>query len=207
MSCLFDTDFGTKLNLDDDDFVQIPFSPGFIFNFYGIPHTSVFVNSNGNITFNSGSIDFTPTFSEFINNNNPRIAPYWIDLVETDLPGGTFFKQLPDRVIITWNMARYFGSGLDINTFQIVLFNNGVIGFAYESLNNDENQFPFGFFPLVGVASGNGGPSSIFKYDPPENFDPQQTVQGPKGILDKIRIFWVFNGVNYVPRFLLCTRP
>jgi hypothetical protein len=95
-------------------------------------------------------------------------------------------------------MARYFGTALAINTFQVVLCSNGMIGFGYQSLNNNKNQFPFNSFPLVGVAAGNGGPSSIFKYDPIQNFDVQQTIEGPKGLLDETQLFWVYNGSNYI---------
>lgn len=104
MGCLFDQgpDFGTALSLSDDDFELVGFTGGFTFTFYGINYGSVFVNSNGNLTFNSGDPDFTESFPEFINGNNPRIAPIWDDF-NPSTGGAVFVKQLPDRFIVTWN--------------------------------------------------------------------------------------------------------
>ncbi|MFZ0371629.1 MAG: HYR domain-containing protein [Halobacillus sp.] len=205
MGCFFDSgpDFGTRLDVGDDDSQLVNFTMGFTFSFYGIVHNSVFVNSNGNLTFNTASSEFTPTFPDFIN-GPPRIAPYWIDLDTTCLPptNGVFVKQFPDRLIVTYLRDAYFScpANPQINTFQVVLFNTGLIRFAYCTL---DNTFPAGdanpSFPLVGVASGYGGPSSIFRYNPPANFDPQQTVVGPPGFLDENNEYldWQFNGNNY----------
>lgn len=190
MSCLiFDgPDFGTQLLLGDDDFQFVPFSQGFSFSFYGNTYAGVYVNSNGNLTFNAGDTNFVENFGNFINDNNPRIAPIWDDF-NPATGGGVFVQQFPDRFIVTWlNVPEFFATGS--NTFQVVLFSSGLIGFGYEQLDSNDG--------LVGVASGNGGPSSIFRYDPPANFDPQETVDGPEGQLDNTQLFWIYNGTDYI---------
>ena len=48
-------------------------------SFYGTAYTQFFVNANGNITFGTGSPDFTPTIAEFMS-NAPRIAALWSDM-------------------------------------------------------------------------------------------------------------------------------
>ena len=212
MGCFFDSgpDFGTRLDVGDDGSQLVNFTMGFTFPFYGIVYNSVFVNSNGNLTFNTPSSLFVPTFEDFID-GPPRIAPYKIDLDTTCLPptNGVFVKQFPDRLIVTYLRDAYFfcPNNPQINSFQVVLFNTGLIRFAYCTL---DNTLPAGdfipSFPLVGVASGDGGPSSIFQYNPPANFNPQQTVVGPTGFLDQNNQFldWQFNGNNYDLLLLPC---
>jgi hypothetical protein len=51
--------FGTKLPLTDDDFRQVAFQSGFKFPFFGTTYNSVFVNSDGNITFTEGDAEHT----------------------------------------------------------------------------------------------------------------------------------------------------
>ena len=47
------TNLGTSLTLTDDAFQQMPFQSGFQFPFFGSSYSSVFVNSDGNITVSS----------------------------------------------------------------------------------------------------------------------------------------------------------
>lgn len=204
MPCLFNEgpDFGTNLNFADDDFAEVDFTENFTFSFYGTTYSSVYINSNGNLTFGGPDTAYTPSFDRFIN-NLPRIAPYWIDLHPSfaGVGGGVFYQQLPDRFIVSYiYLPYYFGAfHPPINTFQVVLYNTGMIGFGYDTL---DNTFPAGdadpAFPLVGLASGAGGSSSIFEYNPPENFTPLQTVNGPKGELNQTQLFWIYNGDDYI---------
>lgn len=195
MSCLIypGPDFGTEIVRCDDCSQQIIFTNGFTFLFYGTPYTSVFVNANGNLTFNGGSEDFSPTFPEFIN-SLPRIAPFWVDLFPPSSPagGGVFYRQEPTRFIVTWVQVPYFFGGTPpFNTFQVVLYDDGHVAFAYEQLDNNtlvaNNEYG-----LVGVAAGNGGDSCVFRYDSITNSDPQQTVVAPPGPLDQKQLFFDF---------------
>jgi hypothetical protein len=60
-----------------DDFATGPHSLGFTFNFFGSPNTTVFMNSNGNLTFGGGFSTFTNTPLPI---STPIVAPYWDDL-------------------------------------------------------------------------------------------------------------------------------
>ncbi|HWN43955.1 MAG TPA: hypothetical protein VNW71_17155 [Thermoanaerobaculia bacterium] len=68
---------GTILPAGDD--TATPVTLGFTFPFQGINRTSVFVNSNGNLTFGAGSTDFSESVPEFLA-GPARIAPRWDDL-------------------------------------------------------------------------------------------------------------------------------
>ncbi|MSR75740.1 MAG: hypothetical protein EXS14_09770 [Planctomycetes bacterium] len=72
------------LTLGDDDSVLVPL--GFpnhcgvsSINFYGTSYTSLHVNSNGSVSFNQGTGDFSPVAAAF-NSQMPRLAGHWSDL-------------------------------------------------------------------------------------------------------------------------------
>ena len=49
------------------------------FDFYGVNHTEVFLNANGNLTFGAADTDFGGTDTELLD-QEPRIAPMWADV-------------------------------------------------------------------------------------------------------------------------------
>ncbi|MDP4945685.1 MAG: hypothetical protein NWQ48_09245, partial [Alishewanella sp.] len=65
----------TIINLSDDSFSEQTI--GFDFTFFGQTYNSVFVGSNGYLTFGSGNTDFTESVSEFLD-EQARIA-VWDD--------------------------------------------------------------------------------------------------------------------------------
>ena len=65
-----------SLSLGDDDSQEIPL--GFTFPYQGQEWTSVFVNSNGNLTFGAGSTDFSESVLDLLS-GPPRIAALWDD--------------------------------------------------------------------------------------------------------------------------------
>ena len=95
-------------------------------NYFGTNHSSMYINTNGTITFGSPNLSFVPT--PIGNLTQPMIAPFWTDVNITsgtatgnnniyyDLDPGT------GRVTVTWlNVAAYSGGGSARNTFQVVL--------------------------------------------------------------------------------------
>ena len=145
----FDGNLGSNLGLSDDDSSEQ--SLGFTFPFQGANYTSVFVNSNGNLTFGVGDFDFSESVDEFIN-GPPRIAPFWDDL-NPDSGGGVFFKTLtsPNRAVITWsNLPEFFDTGsTGSNTAQVVLFESGGITIRYNGVDLTD--------AIVGIGPGGAG--------------------------------------------------
>ncbi|MFQ5520334.1 MAG: hypothetical protein ACE5FK_02950, partial [Candidatus Methylomirabilia bacterium] len=156
----FDPSLGTPLGLGDDSSVQV--TPAFAFPFFGTSWPSVFINSNGNITFGGGSLSFHfndvfggnvlslgdgSTVLDRFSGDLPRIAVLWEDWDPSQ--GGTVFaNSLPDRLIVTWSGVPLFFVGTTA-TFQVVLFNNGVIQMNYQSVTTT----PGGGY-LVGISPG-----------------------------------------------------
>jgi len=114
----------------DDCFQAQPIS--FLFPFYGNEFDTIYVSSNGFITFGAGS-------SQIANYPLPSTSapPNLIDMFHDDLypssQGDVYFKDEGTRVIVQFdNVRAYDGSGN--YTFQIVLEESGSITLYYSSL-------------------------------------------------------------------------
>lgn len=196
MACLIypGPDFGTEVTNCDDCYQRINFDQGFTFPFYGSIYNSVYITSNGFLTFDYGETFTSGSILGFAA-GQPRIAPFWVDLFPFTAPsgGGVFYKQFPDKFVVTGVQVSYwFGPrNPPYNTFQVVLYSTGRIGFAYDDLDNitliNTNRYT-----LIGVAEGNHGDFCIFKYKSPANYGPDETVDGPTGELDGKLLFFDF---------------
>jgi hypothetical protein len=114
---------GTILSLADDQSQMVTLSGGATVELYGVTYGSLFVSSNGYVTFGSGDSDYTESLAEHF--ELPRIAALYDDL--TPPQGGTVsWRQLADRAAVTWlNVTEYNGSNQ--NTLQIEMYFNGDI--------------------------------------------------------------------------------
>ncbi|MFN8006442.1 MAG: hypothetical protein U0V70_05345 [Terriglobia bacterium] len=126
-------DLGTKLSLSDDDYSQITFPTGFHFPFLGASYGSVFINSDGNVTFTQGDDAHTDRDLGRFNGGPPRIATLFDDLDPTLGDGGVYYNALADRFLITWNRVREFG-GTQPNTVQLALYSDGSFELTYGSI-------------------------------------------------------------------------
>ena len=150
-------------NLSDDDATQVAFSGGFTFNFFGQTYTSVFVGSDGHLTFGSG--DSTSDDRDLVRflGRQPRIGPLFADLEPGCGTGDIRSLQRSDRFIVIWNDIPNFSDtcsnvNRDHNTFEVVLFANGSIEFSYNGMGTSEG--------IVGIAPGSnqGKPPSVVDY-------------------------------------------
>ena len=127
-------DFGTQLSLTDDDSREIAFQSSFHFPFFGASYSSVFINSDGNITFTKGDAESTERDLNRLNSGVPRIGALFVDLDPTAGQGGIYYNQLADRFMITWKLIREF-EGFLPNTAQLSLFPDGSFEFTYGALS------------------------------------------------------------------------
>ncbi len=123
-------------------------------NFFGSYYNSIYINNNGNITFNGPLSSFTP--SQIAGGgNNPIIAPFWADVdtrPTTSLsptPGGNstganlvyYDLDAENGVLtITWDDVGYFSEKTNkLNAFQLQLIDRGNgdfdILFRYEDID------------------------------------------------------------------------
>ncbi len=90
---------GRRLSLGDDDGTGE--SLAFTFTFYGHAHTDVFVNSDGNLTFDRADTASTERNVARLLSGAPRLAPFLADL-DPSAGGGVFVQSATDRFTVTW---------------------------------------------------------------------------------------------------------
>lgn len=137
---------------------------GFQFNFFGETYTQLYVNNNGNVTFDERLNDFNPF--PLLNAALRIIAPFFAD-VDTRNPSsgvvtygpGTFGGKTAFGV--NWVDVGYFNSRADkLNSFQLILVDRSdiAIGDADIIFNYDKIQWETG--DASGGSGGLGGRSA-----------------------------------------------
>ena len=106
---------------DDDYSYVVPL--GFTFDLYGAAYTEVYINNNGNLSFDGGYCTYTST--GFPVGGYPMVAPFWAD-VDTRTPdnncGVVWMKQGANYLAVTYDHVGYFSDQTDkLNTFQVII--------------------------------------------------------------------------------------
>jgi uncharacterized protein (TIGR03437 family) len=139
---------GAKVELDDDD--SRPYPLPFSFPFYGARYRSVYLNSDGNLTF-GGGFTLTERSLGMHVGGRPRISPLFTDLDPTVARGngGVYVTSDSTRFVVTWRSVPLysdFGYGTP-QTFQLRLHADGRIEFAYSDVSVFNEA-------VVGIAPG-----------------------------------------------------
>ena len=142
----FRTPLGSRVTLADDDSSAqaIPFS----FPYYGRSFTSVFVNSDGNLTFDQRDVDTSERGFSRLLGGPPRIAPFFADL-DPSAGGRVFVQAGADALTVTWCGVRGFGKDQTM-TVQAALLPSGIVDVKF----GPEITLPQA---IVAVSPGNGG--------------------------------------------------
>jgi hypothetical protein len=144
----FEPDAGAPVRLTDDATARVPL--GFAFPFYGRSHTEVFVNSDGNLTFEEGDDASTERNLGRLVNGPPRLAPLLADL-NPEVRGTVSVLAVRDHVTVTWSGLPQFGRA-DRNTFQATLWADGRVDFVYQEMAPNVEEGVAGIAP--GAARG-----------------------------------------------------
>lgn len=131
-------------NDDDTRRVALPFE----FSFYGKTYTEVWINSDGNVSFESGdSASVTKTIGLLIS-GPPRIAPLMVDLDPSLSEQGVLVTGTADQFTVTWLEVPEFGASrfTTPQTFQLRLYPDGHMEFAYPQVGARE--------AVVGISPG-----------------------------------------------------
>ncbi len=133
---------GTTVGLGDDDAIQV--TPGQDVVLYGTAHSSLWIGSNGFLTFGAADTDYTESIAEHF--GLPRISGLWDDLNPS--AGGTIsWKAIAEGVAVTWqNVPEYSTS--NSNTFQVVMYWDGTIRMAWLGIDLSD--------AIIGLSEGVG---------------------------------------------------
>jgi hypothetical protein len=152
---------------DDWSTVAIPLS--FNFCFFNDTMHEIYINNNGNISFNGpystfSSVPFPDTFA--------MISPFWADVDTRGTHSGiVYYKNTNEYLVVQWDHVGYFHSADDkLNTFQLIISNgnsstlteNNNVGFCYKEMQwttggGSGGIGGFGGIPAsVGINLGNG---------------------------------------------------
>jgi uncharacterized protein (TIGR03437 family) len=133
--------FLADLGDDDSRETSLPFS----FPFFGDSYRAVFVNSDGNLTFGQPDSGHGDRSLGRMTSGPPRIAPLFRDLNPTQSLQGVFVLSEASRVVVTWAAVPDY-DGTYPQTFQVRLYPNGRVEFAYNGVITDA--------ALVGISPG-----------------------------------------------------
>jgi hypothetical protein len=147
---------GEPIFLGDDDTVEVPLSSAFTFQ--GQNRNSVFVNSNGSLSFGAGDPSFQATVPALLA-GPPRISPLWTDLDVTGALGnpGLVVVDASSRpaAVHFVSVSEFFSS--NPNYFSAELRDHGKIAVSWGPTSRGE--------ALVGVTQGGGaadpGPTDL----------------------------------------------
>ncbi|KUG07328.1 nidogen-like domain-containing protein [Solirubrum puertoriconensis] len=139
-----------------DDASLGPIPLGFSFQLFGNTYTEVYINTNGNITFNKLYPAFNSSglpIREQGEEDIVMLAPFWAD-VDTDNPnsGAIWYRLFPDRLVVTYDRVGYYQQQADkVNTFQVIIRAN-----TASSFSGDDVTFAYGDMQWT-TASSSGG--------------------------------------------------
>ncbi len=124
--------FNANTLLANDDGSTGAVGIGFSIDFFGSTYSDLFVNNNGNVTFNAALGTFTPF--NLLSTSTPIIAPFFAD-VDTRGSGsgivsfGTGTVDGRTAFGVNWPGVGYFSNQTDkLNTFQLVLIDRSDTG-------------------------------------------------------------------------------
>lgn len=145
---------GTAQNFHvDDSWFAYPLPFGF--TFYGVTYNTMYVASNGIITFGSGTSQYWNSTADF-QTLYQMIAPAWSDWVTwtgvAAAPAADIYIHQPSAssIVVRWDVAHYGNNNATAN-FEAVLSQSGSIAFNYGAATD----LP-GHFSTIGVSSGDG---------------------------------------------------
>jgi hypothetical protein len=164
-------------------------------------YTSLYVNNNGNVTFDHALGDYTPY--DFTTTGEKIIAPFLAD-VDTTGPGssevtyGNVTYDGRDAFCVNWKNVGYYNSHDDkLNSFQLILVKGSTAGDFDIVMNYDKVQWETGdasdgsggfggTSAAVGFSTGDGDPDHSVMLD--GSFSPGSFLDSnPNGLIHRSR--------------------
>ena len=171
----------TTLPANDDGssgLVTLPFT----IDFFGSNYSGLYVNNNGNVTFNSAQSAYTPYgLGSGYTGGQPIIAPFFGD-VDTRGAGsgltsyGTGTYAGHDAFGVTWPDVGYYDSATDkLNTFQLIIVDRSDTGTGNFDFYFNYGQIQWETGSASGGSDGLGGTSAAVGYNAGQAGNPTGT--------------------------------
>lgn len=119
-----------SISSSDDSYEAVNLS--YAFPFYGVDYTTIYVGTNGFITFETGNSSLSNTAIPSTSTPNGLIAALWDDL-DPGNGGNIYFQDFSSYSIVQFDSVRH-NSASGTYTFQYVLHNNGRIEIFYKDI-------------------------------------------------------------------------
>ncbi|MFW6067176.1 MAG: hypothetical protein ACOC97_02480 [Myxococcota bacterium] len=144
------SDSSTPFDGVDDGELFVSFAMGFQFPFFGETYDSLYLNTNGGLTFAGGAV-VSEWDVEATEVDVPAIAVFWGDMdaegYDADTrPEQMTYQQCDDRFIVTYTMFQDYEAEDLNNTATATLFDDGTIEVEYGTVLSEDI--------LVGVMDG-----------------------------------------------------
>jgi len=140
---------GIRFFLEDDDSYGVGLPPGKQVFLYGTAYDTIYIGSNGYVTFDAPDTIQVPSFSYHF--DAPRVSGLFQDLDPSFSGGGTVsYKEMPDHVAVTWRDVPRWGAPGAESTFQIRLYFQGRIEISWLDVRASSG--------LAGISAGGGEP-------------------------------------------------
>jgi hypothetical protein len=154
--------FNSNIFFGNDDGSTGAVPLGFTANFFGHTYSSLYVNNNGNVTFDSPLGTFTP-FS-LTSTNRVIIAPFFADVdtrVGHTVTYGTGTVNGHAAFGVNWPGVGYFSAHTNkLNSFQLVLIDRSDTGAGNFDIELNYNQIQWETGDASGGSNGLGGSSA-----------------------------------------------
>ncbi|GAB7128919.1 hypothetical protein JCM19000A_34270 [Silvimonas sp. JCM 19000] len=126
----------------NDDYYTDRIDLGFNFTLYGKQYSSLYINNNGNVSFNNPIATYTPSGPTGV--SEPIVSPYFADVDTRGAGSGQVYYRIEnDTLYVTWDNVGYYSEHTDLrDSFQLVLRGDdvaiadgeGQIGFFYKDM-------------------------------------------------------------------------
>ncbi|MEZ5173776.1 MAG: hypothetical protein R2850_09795 [Bacteroidia bacterium] len=125
---------GTAPEYRNDDGSTQAIDLPFEYCLYGDTYNQVFINNNGNVSFNATVGTFS---SEAFPNDFVMVAPFWGDVDTRNTDGGVVHYKITDHyMIVIWDRVGYYSSMADkVNSFQLIITdgNDPIVPFGFNT--------------------------------------------------------------------------
>lgn len=155
--------FGANALGQTDDGSSAATSLGFSANFFGTTYSSLFVNNNGNVTFNQANPTYTPY--ALTGSSIPILAPFLAD-VDTRGTGSGVVQYgtgtLGGHAVfgVDWLNVGYYSFETDkLNSFQLILTDRSDTGAGNFDIEFNYDKIVWETGDASGGAGGLGGPT------------------------------------------------